>query len=134
MINRRFKGVLSYCENKSLPETGIPNLFYLFYFYFYYLYPILHIFHMFGGPFQLFWTCGKLSSPPYSIGSCMINRKILLYCVLQPCEDNFLMNSYIHFIHPLSCKRGKDLSPKTGEFSNGIYALVVTFSLSSCSC
>ena len=69
VINRRFKGVLSYCENKSLPETGIPNLFYLFYFYFYDLDPILHIFHMFGVLFIHSAPRRELSSPLSPIGS-----------------------------------------------------------------
>lgn len=43
-------GVLSYYENKPLPEIGVLALFYLFYFY--NLYSILHIFHMFGGLFK----------------------------------------------------------------------------------
>ena len=69
VINRRFKGVLSYCENKSLPETGIPNLFYLFYFYFYDLDPILHIFHMFGVLFIHSAPRGERSSRLSPIGS-----------------------------------------------------------------
>ena len=69
VINRRFKGVLSYCENKSLPETGIPNLFYLFYFYFYDLDPILHIFHMFGVLFIHSAPHRELSSPLSPTGS-----------------------------------------------------------------
>ena len=69
VINRRFKGVLSYCENKSLPENGIPNLFYLFYFYLYNLDPILHIFHMFGVLFIHSAPHRELSSPLSPTGS-----------------------------------------------------------------